>query len=255
MIQYLLKHSEFSAIRPLLSPRLLGAVSPIEVLPVVGKIIRDSTDQKSWSTIRSDASRWLKTSESAIQFREDLPKTPSQPLTSEQGEAVLTLYFSQILMQTCWLLDFRADRFHLDPKAGLLWAPKAYYTQPTPDFRSAIIDLYCGFYESDRARLDAGLERMGLTVAGPTILDHLGGDDPSQQRFELATFQRSFAAILESCAKAGIKLPSQFFALGIALLGLYQTLEGIAQPMNARRSFDCALQSVRRAPIHGGDEA
>jgi hypothetical protein len=89
----------------------------------------------------------------------------------------------------------------------------------------AVRALYQGHYQGQDALFKSGLAALGLAPAEAVLRDHFGAGDQTAVAFGLPQLQASFAKVFDRCADAGSRVHPEFTALGVALLGLYESLE------------------------------
>lgn len=235
ILPYLLKNSDLSGLLRFVTPNFLKVV-PLSVLLKLGaRLKQNQADHVAWESLHAHSSASM----SAAGL--DIPGTSSRNF----GEVVLTLFFHQILTEETWILDFRAAAFsaqHAKGLSNLNWQPEAYYYQFPTDFVKDIRSLYCGFYLSNEKRFEDSLRGLGLFPAKQSLKKHFGEGDQSQVEFKLKTFQSTFADVFETCAREKIQLRPEFFVLGLMLIGLYESLERVGLPLDARSCFEQALR-------------
>jgi len=149
------------------------------------------------------------------------------------GDNILTLYFSQWLVEDGLFLDLRPARFAaLDDE--LMFHPNGLWIQLRPEFREGMLSLYRSFYSDDDDAFDAALRRMGMlrddmSTSAETELKELlythFGVDQSAQRFSIDTFKESFDDLFVFFLENDFKLHSDFVWVGFYLITLYLTLE------------------------------
>lgn len=141
-----------------------------------------------------------------------------------RGDALLRLYFHQLLVGPVALLDLGPSRFSgVDP---VVWSPTWARHEWSNEFRVAVHDLYAGFYGGDDRRFDAALETLGLTPARLVFLAHFGGDQTAV-RFSAAHFRHTFHAAFVACREAGTRVHPDFLPMGLMLASLYAHLEAL----------------------------
>ena len=227
MIKYLLKNSEVSELLKFVSPKYAKVVQPTAVALLVSRLFKNSLDQNGFQSAYESLN------------------TTCEP-TPDRGQFVLKLYFQQIFGQTRWILDFRHASIGPAPQAGLCWKPRNVFFDPDPVFLDSCRGIYRGFYRKDDALFSRSLQTLGIAPIKNALLDHLGSGDQTAVTFELKTFQKTFEKVFESCAEQGLILHSDFLALGIMLLGLYENLETIGTPQNVAFAFQSAEESLEK---------
>jgi hypothetical protein len=175
------------------------------------------------------------------------------------GARVLELYFHQLQGRGPWFLDLRPRHFAWDDaQQSLTFFPSGLWYQPDPDFRRRVQSLYEGFYRQDQQALANGIElyswnsrpaagfaqRIGLLRR-----EHFGPGDANQIRFSIAHFRSTFDRIFRETADSKAKLHPELTFLGVALVGLYLTLEQLQVPLDPRRAFE------ENFPLRDGPEA
>jgi hypothetical protein len=151
-----------------------------------------------------------------------------------RGDVLLRLYFHQLLVGPVALLDLGPSRFSgVDPVA---WAPTWARHAWTEEFRSAVHDLYAGFYGENDARFDAALAVLGLTPARAVFLAHFGGDQTAV-RFSGVHFRQTFHAAFVACRNAGSRIHPDFLPMGLMLASLYAHLEALDVPLDVRAAW------------------
>jgi len=238
MIQYLLGKSDFSALLSLVSKDFLKVVPLPATLGLIGKLTSNSQSSEKWEQTRSD-----------LQTRLEVPienastsDIPFAPLTREEGQEVLRLYFLQILKSDTWILDFRRQSFRSAP---FRWVPSPYFLDTSGEYAESIRNLYAGFYGEDEARFSQSLEVLNLTPARKALEEHFGIHSQTAIRFELQKFQMTFANIFRLCAEAERKLHPEFAVLGILLLTLYENLEPSGETFDVRGAYLEACKKAR----------
>jgi hypothetical protein len=162
------------------------------------------------------------------------------PLLWEEGALILELYFRQILETETWILDLRSSRFSVPVDASrpnLTWTPGPYAIRLPKVFVQSVRDLYIGFYLGQPDRFDQALKSLGVFSAKSILQAHFGVEDQKAIRFNLAEFERVFADVFSSCAKAGDKIAPEFAALGMILLTLYENLGSTPFTYDVRETF------------------
>ena len=79
----------------------------------------------------------------------------------EIGEAILELYFIQILRPGKLFLDFRPNCFQ-EINTQLKWEPNGLHCEMNESFKKGLGDVYKGFYLEDRNLYLSGLYKIGL---------------------------------------------------------------------------------------------
>jgi hypothetical protein len=227
LISYLLSSSELSQLFRFLSPNWLQVTSPVDILKLVRQLQKNHSSTSQWQETQNSCRRTLESLGLSV-----AGKIPGR----SRSQAALTLFFSQILFREVWILDFRTSSFEGIENAWS-WNPKSYYFEMSSAFVQGIRNLYRGFYRNDDALFEEALASLQLSAARESLRKHFGTGDQSNVRFQLKTFQSTFADVFESCARNKIKLHPDFFILGFMLLGLYENLEQSGETLDVRSIF------------------
>ncbi len=238
MIQYLLKSADFSGLFRFISPSFFKVVSPQVMFQIGTQILRNQKDLKTWEQIQKSHREGF----DLLGLNVGLPGAQT-PSPRDLGHRTLELFFYQILTQETWIVDLRTEAFEVHP-GGVDWKPKAYYFKVQPQFLEGVRSLYRGFYLGDDALFDSALKQLKMDPARESFRAHFGLGDQSSVMFRLKEFQNTFTHIFDACAKEGNRLQGDFFVLGVMLVGLYERLETLNVPMNARACFDTVAQKV-----------
>jgi hypothetical protein len=118
--------------------------------------------------------------------------------------------------------------------------------------------LYEGFYRQDQAALANGIELYSWDsrpLAGfaqrieRLLREHFGPGDEGALRFSIANFRSTFDRIFREADDSKAKLHPELTFLGVALVGLYLTLEQLQVPLDPRQAFE------ENFPLRGGPQA
>jgi len=239
MIQYLLGKSDFSALFSLVSKDFLKVVPLPSTLALIGRLTSNSQNPEKWEQTKTELQTRLEVLiENAPAEALNLP-----PLSHEEGQEVLKLYFLQILTSDTWILDFRRQSFQTAP---FRWVPSPYFLNTTHEYAESIRNLYAGFYDEDEDRFTHSLQVLNLTPARKALEEHFGIHSQSAIRFELQKFQSTFANIFRLCAEAESRLHPEFAVLGILLLTLYENLEPSGEAFDVRGAYREASAQARK---------
>jgi hypothetical protein len=156
-----------------------------------------------------------------------------------RGQRVLELYFHQVFSDGLTLLDLRRARFQEEGE-GLVWAPSGALAEWSPAFRSAVQALYRGFYGDDDVLLREGLASLGLSRAEGEIRSQFGEGQQRAVRFSLKDFQQKFHDVFVRCQATGSRIDIGFVPLGLCLATLYEHLEALGEPFDARAAFEAS---------------
>ena len=154
------------------------------------------------------------------------------------GHSLLRIYFHQIFNPGCVLLDMRPSGFALPKNASqFVWTQSGLLGEFSNEFRSALCDVYRGYYFSDNVLFDQGLEQLKLTPAKELFLKHFGTGNNGLVSFEMKNFLADFHDIFLLCRDHKISLHSDFVQLGVYLALLYEHLEKLGQAQNVQQAF------------------
>jgi hypothetical protein len=156
-----------------------------------------------------------------------------------RGQRVLELYFHQVFSDGLALLDLRHTRFR-EEGGALVWAPSGALAEWSPAFRSAVQALYRGFYLGDDVLFREGLGALGLSQAEGEIRSQFGEGQQRAVRFSLKDFQQKFHDVFVRCQETGSRIDIGFVPLGLCLATLYEHLEALGEPFDARAAFEAA---------------
>ncbi len=237
--------------------RLLGFVSPafFDVVPAGAMLARGRTllaayrDARAFEKARDERSKRLSAAGLEVELAAaPTPSGPADEFPLEQrrsvGEAVLRLYFHQLLTDGPTLLDLSAAKFR--GSHPVQWSPGPGHVEWDPAFQSALRQIYVGFYTDDGAVMVAGLSELGLESAEPLFRKHFGEGDQSAVTFSVDHFVSSFHAVFTHCKEQGIRLHPDFLPLGVYLASLYEHLQGIGAPLDVRSAFVAADRTSGR---------
>jgi hypothetical protein len=150
------------------------------------------------------------------------------------GQAVLELYFAQIVNPSGLFLDLRRKHFAIDEKHIVTFTPNGFWVKWQEPFREGLLNIYTGYYEDRSDLIDKGLGQIGLinSEMSPNevlevknmLLAHIGGDY-RQQKFLIADFTASFERFFNFLLDKKIRLSADFLYLGIYLASLYHCLQ------------------------------
>lgn len=167
----------------------------------------------------------------------------------EIGEALLELYFYQVLSGEKVFLDLRPSCFEkID--GGLSWTPNGLHCQLDNKFQEGLSELYEGFYGNNNPLYEKGLLKIGLLNEGDSaevkqemmniFNNHFGEGDQESVRFEMKHFTDSFHQVFDKIFHQNKKLSEDFVYLGMYLVTLYLHLEKLDTSLNVRKAFQKA---------------
>lgn len=163
----------------------------------------------------------------------------SPQLRKDRGQAVLQLYFAQLWMApTPALLDLSLHAFKSDSSGtAMQWDPQPLYAEWRPEFRTAIHDLYRGFYRDDQIAFARGTRVLGMTSARQALLEHFS--QRNQVAFSVRQFHDAFHEVFTCCAQGERNpLPPEFLTFGVCLATLHQHLEQLGVELDVRQAYE-----------------
>lgn len=247
MLWSLVKNTEWEPLLRLLSPAFFDVV-PARLL--FGELRGLSGRYLSPSSYRDACearARTLSEARMPFQIVRALPQELEAVEPLARGDDLLTLYFHQVLGDGPVLLDLRRAAFTRSKEAWL-WKPAPAIAVWGDDFRQGCRALYEGFYLDNPARFSAGACALGLGEAEHELRAQFG--DTRAVAFSLRTFQQRFHQVFQRCKETRSKLHPGFLTLGLGLATLYEHLESVGMPLDARAAFDrvtAALPAPRGA--------
>ncbi len=235
-------------ILPYISPRVFDLIDIPTVVLNMGKISYQYMFSKGIERGKSGLEKFLP---SVISFSAIDGDALS---TKEKGEAILELYFLQVLVGKKIFLDLRPGRFR-EEAGGLIWSPNGLHCDLKNDFQTGLVNLYSGFYQNNQDSYEKGLAQIGLISEGDTqeeraemmriFNDHFGDGDQEAVKFEMKHFVDSFHQIFDRIFHQHKKLSEDFVYLGIYLVTLYLHLEKNGEALNVRAAFNRAYQKIK----------
>lgn len=253
MLWTLIKRTEWRPFLELLSPsffRVVPAGPLVKELGRLAALYRSAEDFERATTHRN-----LSLQRAGLPLR--IPPA-AQPLGSAaprdpkaRGQRILELYFHQVFSDGLALLDLRQARF-CEEQGALSWRPSGALADWSPQFRGAVRRLYAGFYLGDDVMFREGLATLGLAQAEGELRSQFGEGQQRAVRFLLRDFQQKFQDIFTRCQQTGSRIDTGFLSLGLYLGTLYEHLEALGEPFDARAAFEAAYRS---APSPDGESA
>lgn len=244
----ILKNTEWETLTDFVSPAFFDVVPTIGMVKVIKTLTANYADRRKYKEALTQASAALSpTVGIQIGFarptadqrneQECIQELSSRDQKTALGQTVLEIYFAQLFTARTCLLDLRLKSFKIDQLQAVSWEPGPIYYTWDSSFQTAIQQMYCGFYQQDDHSFSSGLRALNLEHAEVVFRKHFGVGEQSQVEFKLQDFKKSFHAIFLACKERKTRLHPDFFALGVYLLCLYENLEKIGVPLNARQSF------------------
>lgn len=235
-------------ILPYISPRVFDLIDIPTVALNMGKISYQYMFSKGIERGKSSLEKFLP---SVVSFSSIDGDSLSN---KEKGEAILELYFLQVLVGKTIFLDLRPGRFK-EETGGLIWSPNGLHCDFKNDFQTGLVNLYSGFYQNDQDSYEKGLAQIGLISESDTqeeraemmriFNDHFGDGDQEAVKFEMKHFVDSFHQIFDRIFHQHKKLSEDFVYLGIYLVTLYLNLEKNGEALNVRAAFNRAYQKIK----------
>ena len=242
----LLSGASWDEITDYLSPAVLDIVSPRALSGELMQLSSNFIRKRRWRGRRDALAKTLGPAFGGLLIADVLeaPTGSLSPLSESEkvcrGTALLELYFFQIEFQRSALLDLRSTVF--SGTDGLrAWAPAPLYTEWSPAFIDGIRKLYRGFYLDQPDSYLEGLESLSLGPAEQIFRAHFGAGDQRSVSFSLPHFRSTFHETFLVCKREGIRLSSEFVALGLMLACLYEHLEKLGVEYDVRAAYSQAL--------------
>lgn len=247
MLWTLIKQTEWRPFLDLLSPSFFRVVPAGPLFKELGRLA--SLYRSAGSFEEATAHRAASLARAGLPIR---LVTRAQPLGSTtprdagaRGQRVLELYFHQVFSDGLVLLDLRRERF-AEEASGLAWSPSGALADWSPTFRGAVRALYRGFYQGDDALFREGLATLGLAQAEGQLRSQFGEGQQRAVRFSLQDFQKKFQDVFTRCQDTGSRIDTGFLSLGLYLATLYEHLDALGEPFDARAAFEVAVGSLPR---------
>jgi hypothetical protein len=233
--------------------KLASFVSPafFDVMPAKSlwnrsrKLLSGTRDREAFRHAVAARSSELQQSLPAIELVSE-GKPDAKPGTTggspeKRGENVCELYFHQLFHGQTALLDIRGTSF---TAAGdkLLWHPASWLADWSPEFITALRDIYRGFYAHDDNQFRSGLAALSLTNTEDLFRKHFG-DGQERVTFRTVDFVDTFHQVFQRCKQSRVALHPDFLPLGIYLAALYDHLEDLAVPVDVAAAFARATRS------------
>jgi len=239
MLWTLVKQTEWRPFLDLLSPsffRVVPAGPLLKELRQLASLYRSSDELQRALDHRRVS---LKRAGLPIQLvpPKEIPATARATDPGARGQRILELYFHQVFGDGLVLLDVRHGRF-AEEAGGLMWGPSGALADWSPAFRQSVGALYRGFYLGDDVLFREGLAALGLAKAEDAIRSQFGEGQQRAVRFSLADFQQKFQDVFVRCQETGSRIDTGFLSLGLYLATLYEHLEALGEPFDARAAFD-----------------
>jgi hypothetical protein len=174
--------------------------------------------------------------------RSSAPATPADP--ESRGASIVELYFHQLFHGQTTLLDLRGQSFTSAGERSI-WHPAAWFTDWSPEFITALREIYSGFYRHDDPKFQRGLSALSLQHSGDLFLKHFGA---GLVTFRTVDFVNTFHQVFERCKEARVALHPDFLPLGIYLAALYDHLEDLAVAVDVTAAFERATREVKPQP-------
>lgn len=218
------------------SPAVFDVVSPRALTSTATSLVRAQVDLSGARQARAHRGMLLEAHALPVVLAGSVDgRLPtSADLRRARGDALLRLYFHQLLVGPVAFLDLGPGRFTGAAPVG--WSPSWARHAWSEDFRPAVYDLYAGFYGDDGTRFDAALTTLGLTPARAVFLDHFGADQAGV-RFSVAHFRQTFHAAFVACRDAGTRIHPDFLPMGLMLASLYAHLEALDVALDVRTAW------------------
>lgn len=164
------------------------------------------------------------------------PTTLGESERKAVGEAVLRLYFHQLIDGAPILIDLSRERW-VQRGDELCWRPGRGHLAWSDDFRQKIVAVYRGYYHEGGDDLREALKPLGLESASEVFQSVFGEGDQRSVSFSVESFVDAFHRVFVHCKERGIQLDPHFLGLGIYLATMYETLDALAVPLDVRGAY------------------
>ncbi|HEX5658637.1 MAG TPA: hypothetical protein VFX59_15645 [Polyangiales bacterium] len=249
MFSKLLKSADLRQLSSFVSPAFFD-VLPARKIWSRGRALMISKSSPEYRDAVSARARSLQ----AVPLAVELPGQPvSRDTLGDDQKAhatrLVTLYFEQIYSDTPTLLDLRGQSARSRP-GQLAWDPAPWVARWSPDFHTALRNLYEGFYAPDDALLTESLKALRIDIAEDLFRQHFGAH-PEAQRFVMKDFVNTFHQVFVRCKEQKRELHEDFLALGVYLATLYDHLDGIPVEIDVAGCYARARRRAKEARTNG----
>jgi len=241
MLKRLLDGTDLGQLRDMVSPAFFDVLPARELWRQGRSLASRYRDERAYSEALSHRAATLRAADLGVQIGfVDESENEAGGDSKARGEALLRLYFHQVLTDGPALIDVR--RQHFTHRAGsYVFDPGRITVDWDADFRAGIRGMYEGFYGGDDLRFIDALDSLGLRCAEQTFRQQFGEGDQRSVRFEMKAFIGSFHEAFVACREAGDTLHPNFMGFGIYLAFLYDHLESIGGgPFDVRTAYFAA---------------
>lgn len=201
------------------------------------------SNKKSYEQSVQDVSEVLEKSNILISKDRNLDLLKPSRVT---GEAILRLYFIQLIHQDICFLNLSQENFkQVGPK--LYWKPSKLRHKFSLGFKTSLLKIYQGFFENNIEVFDNGLKDLGLVkesmdqntkdVIKTLFLTHFGDASNKPIKFNLSDFKESFEKLFKFMLDEKIPLNPEFAYLGIYLTTLYETLDKFPIKLDVKQAY------------------
>jgi len=243
MFKRLLDGTDLGQLKDMVSPAFFDVI-PTRVLWKQGRALaKRYRDQRAYTEALTHRATTLNAAELGVNIGAIVgDESDRVEDATARGEALLRLYFHQILVPGPALLDIRCHRFaRREDGDGYVFDPGHISVEWDAEFREGLSGIYRGFYGDDDELFVESLDALDLRCAEETFRQQFGEGDQHAVRFEMKTFISSFHDAFVACREAGEQLHSGFLAFGIYLAFLYDHLESIGGgPFDVRSAYEAA---------------
>lgn len=241
MLKRLLDGTDLGQLRDMVSPAFFDVLPARELWRQGSRLATRYRDERAYSEALSHRAASLKAAGLGVHIGV-VDESESEAIADPKarGEALLRLYFHQVLTAGPALIDLRRRRFARRGD-GYVFDPSRITVDWDEDFRTGVRGMYRGFYRGDDQLFVAALDSLGLRSAEQTFREQFGGGDQRAVRFEMKAFVGSFHEAFVACREAGDSLHPNFLGLGITLAFLYDHLESLGGgPFDVRAAYFAA---------------
>ena len=192
MLKRLLDGTDLGQLRDMVSPAFFDVLPARELWRQGRSLAARYRDRQAYSDALSQRSSALRSADIGVQIGMiDEGESEAIDDPKERGEALLRLYFHQILSGGPALIDVRSEHF---AKRGddYVFDPGRPTIDWDDDFLEGLRGMYAGFYRGDDERFVKSLDSLGLRSAEQTFRKQFGEGDQRAVRFEMKAFAASF---------------------------------------------------------------
>jgi hypothetical protein len=238
------KGSEWSSMLDLVSPKFFDVLPARELQREIRTLVANSLHRSRYVALRARLETATARCGLPVWLSADQAHVARDPAI-DRDQALLRLYFLQLMASPEALLDLRYERFR-EVDRGLVWEPRPLYVCWEPGFLDRVRRLYVAFYEEGEQAFRAALRELDLAPAEQSLRESFGGTEQRAVVFRTGEFRRAFHRAFLECQHGGSVLHRHFASLGLYLGCLYQHLEAVGGAHDVRAAFAAVRECVGR---------